>query len=332
VTPNSPVDSNNLLCNITSSSDTDNDTLQYYFKWYNGTALILSAGPLSSTTHTLGAGNTSGNDTWRCNATAFDGTANSTEGTDFVNISAAPINNLPTSPIVNVTPETATTIDDLLCSITVNSTDADNQSISYYFSWNNGTDFIRTIGPVNSTFDILTNNYTFKHQNWNCSVIPTDGIGNGTAGFDNATIQNTLPVNNATIPGQTWLWNTNKTDAFDLDNHFTDADNDALLYIYSQVENITNTINTNSSVTFVPDTNFTGTRTDFCSANDTEAKTDSANFTLNVITCGDSICDAAYGESCSTCPADCGTCPTACVGCGGGGGRRRRRNTRNTLQ
>jgi uncharacterized membrane protein len=46
----------------------------------------------------------------------------------------------------------------------------------------------------------------------------------------------------------------------------------------------------------------------------------SAYAAAEAVICGDSICDATYGESCSTCSADCGSCPTSTVTSGGGGG------------
>lgn len=46
--------------------------------------------------------------------------------------------------------------------------------------------------------------------------------------------------------------------------------------------------------------------------------------------CGDSICDSSYGESCSACSSDCGSCPPASAsgasGSGGGGARKGRMN------
>jgi len=36
--------------------------------------------------------------------------------------------------------------------------------------------------------------------------------------------------------------------------------------------------------------------------------------------CGDGVCSSEIGETCSTCPADCGTCPSPPSGGGGGGG------------
>jgi hypothetical protein len=114
------------------------------------------------------------------------------------------------------------------------------------------------------------------------------------------------------------LINTNNTDAFDLDNYFDDADNESLNYTYTQPDNITISIDSNNSVSFIPETDFFGTRYIIFYANDSTNTTQSNNITLHVYTCGDGTCDTT--ESCSTCPSDCGSCAPPPSGGGGGGG------------
>ncbi|MFH1682517.1 MAG: Ig-like domain-containing protein [Candidatus Woesearchaeota archaeon] len=126
-----------------------------------------------------------------------------------------------------------------------------------------------------------------------------------------------LPPVASTIPDQAWLINTNNSNAFDLDNYFSDPENDNLTYTYTNVSNITVIIDANNSVTFIPDVNFTGTRYITFYTNDSYNNlTASNNVTLTVYKCGDSSCDV--GETCSNCPQDCGSCG----GGGGGGGKK----------
>jgi hypothetical protein len=53
-----------------------------------------------------------------------------------------------------------------------------------------------------------------------------------------------------------------------------------------------------------------------------ESKTLTGKAIYEVIGCGDNVCDSAAGESCSSCPEDCGNCPQPPSGgnSGGGGG------------
>ncbi len=85
----------------------------------------------------------------------------------------------------------------------------------------------------------------------------------------------------SSIPTQTWAVNTNLTNAFDLDNYFSDEEN--LTYNVSFAQNIT--ININSSthvVSFFSDKGFLGLRGVIFTAFDSFSNTNSNNVTLNV--------------------------------------------------
>jgi hypothetical protein len=98
-----------------------------------------------------------------------------------------------------------------------------------------------------------------------------------------AVYNNTPPVFHGPIPNQTWAWNTNLTNAFDLDDYFSHAG--PLSYTASFVENITVVINsTTHQVSFYPDHNFTGVRQVRFNATDVYGEsTLSDNVTLNVV-------------------------------------------------
>ena len=124
-----------------------------------------------------------------------------------------------------------------------------------------------------------------------------------------------LPPSSSPIPDQAWLMDTNHSNAFDLDDYFSDPESDNLTYTYTPVQNITVVIDANNSVSFFPDPGFFGTRQIIFYANDSYNNlTSSNNVTLTVYKCGDGVCDP--GEDCSNCPQDCGPCPS------GGGGTR----------
>lgn len=122
----------------------------------------------------------------------------------------------------------------------------------------------------------------------------------------NASILNIPPVAGPDIPDFAWLINTNKTDAFDLDDHFSDVDN--LTYTCDDPDNITVLIDANNSVTFVPDHNWTGNRTIRCYANDSVYNTPSNYFNLLVYDCGNGIIDP--GEQCDGANLNNQTCQT----------------------
>jgi hypothetical protein len=160
----------------------------------------------------------------------------------------------------------------------------------------------------------------------------------------------TPPVNHppsltASIPNQTWPMNTNNTNAFDLDNYFTDIDADNLTYAYMPVANITVVINsTTNIVSFIPNINWTGARNITFYANDSINTTPSNLVRLTVTPCGNNIIDS--GEQCDgsnlggqtcvglgyaggtlSCTASCTFDTSGCIsppsppGGGGGGGK-----------
>ena len=71
ITPSSPVETDNLTCNISvASTDADTgDTITYAYKWYKDST--FQAG---ETTNTINSGLTSIGETWECEATPNDGT------------------------------------------------------------------------------------------------------------------------------------------------------------------------------------------------------------------------------------------------------------------
>lgn len=74
-------------------------------------------------------------------------------------------------------------------------------------------------------------------------------------------IPNSPPFLIMNIPNQSWSENENNSNAFDLDDYFTDAETPSLLYYNSSVDDIYVDINPiTNQVSFFPIENFTGTR------------------------------------------------------------------------
>jgi len=80
-----------------------------------------------------------------------------------------------------------------------------------------------------------------------------------------------------------WAENTSKSDAFDLDDYFSDSNNDSLTYTYTGNSSISVTINsTTNVVSFSQPENFTGIEYLVFTADDGTCTTDSNNITLVV--------------------------------------------------
>jgi hypothetical protein len=159
----------------------------------------------------------------------------------------------------------------------INATDSDNHSLVYYdnttlFNISNSTgliNFTPTIVQIgNYSILITVRDYT--------SSCPA----NVSTAF-NLNIYNLPPVNNATIPNQSWeidVWLT----GLDLDNYFYDPENDTLSYSSVHGDNIEIDINSLNVVTFYPDVGWNGVTWARFIASDTLATKESNNLTLGV--------------------------------------------------
>ena len=99
-------------------------------------------------------------------------------------------NTPPTAPVVYIDPqEPITEFDDLQCVINVDSEDADGDAVSYSLVWKkNG---VLYTGPKMATIlsgDTIPLTSTLGNEDWTCSVLPNDGIDNGSAGTDTVTV------------------------------------------------------------------------------------------------------------------------------------------------
>jgi hypothetical protein len=98
-------------------------------------------------------------------------------------------NSPPTAPVVNVTPDSPVTTDDLICTITTSSIDPDvGDIITYTYEWYK--DDVLQPGLTTNTVD-STN--TAKDDIWKCVVTPNDGTTDGLTDEDQVTIGNSSP-------------------------------------------------------------------------------------------------------------------------------------------
>ncbi len=74
LTPIEPTTQDNLTCTVVNvSTDEDSaDSIQYRYRWYNGVDLIREV-TKSNISDILASGNTSNDETWRCEVAAYDG-------------------------------------------------------------------------------------------------------------------------------------------------------------------------------------------------------------------------------------------------------------------
>jgi hypothetical protein len=176
VTPNSPVTSDDITCDIaTASSDPDGDFVTYSYQWYKDNALQGSL-----TTNTVDSDYTAKDQVWKCVATASDGVDSNASGFDSVTVHNSP----PTTPVVDVTPNAPNTDDNLLCTITTQSSDPDTgDSISYSYAW-----YKNDALQSDLTTKSVPSSRTDNGETWSCVVTASDGIDNSPGGADQVNV------------------------------------------------------------------------------------------------------------------------------------------------
>ena len=123
---------------------------------------------------------------------AYDGQAYSNVAT--VSITVTPVNDPPTAPVVDVTPNLPLTTDNLVCTVTTPSTDPDGDPITYTYQWYKNEILQSDETTVTTALtDTVFSTKTAKGEVWKCVVTPFDGIVNGTSAQDQVTIGNSPP-------------------------------------------------------------------------------------------------------------------------------------------
>lgn len=97
-------------------------------------------------------------------------------------------NTAPEAPLIQISPETPSTIDTVTAQAVAN--DADGDTLEYEYAWSLQSD------PQNiiSTTNVLSADETAKGQDWQVTATPFDGIDQGPASTLSFTIKNAPPV------------------------------------------------------------------------------------------------------------------------------------------
>jgi hypothetical protein len=202
---------------VAEITDNEDAADQLTVEWSSSLDGIFSTtGPNSSniaqfTTSSLTAG------THAITVTATDTTGLYTDALLNINIDG-----IPTQPTVTISPNPATTGDDLTATAT-GSTDADGGNITYSYEWVYGSN------TVNGS--TLSSSETTKGQEWTVTATPNDGMADGPSVSQTVTIGNTAPENLVvTITPNTAVYNDSELTCSATANDVDTAD--TLQYTY----------------------------------------------------------------------------------------------------
>jgi parallel beta-helix repeat protein len=97
---------------------------------------------------------------------------------------AAETNSPPSAPVVGISPVNPTRDDDLICNITTESTDLDEEDvITYSYAW-----YKDEVIQIEHTTNTIPFSYTSGGEVWRCEVTPNDGEVDGESDEDSITI------------------------------------------------------------------------------------------------------------------------------------------------
>jgi PKD repeat protein len=165
-----------------TASDSDNDPLTYFIVTDPSYGSLSGSPP--SVTYTPDP-NYYGSDNFTFRA--YDGKAYSNIAT--VSITVTPVNDPPTAPTVDVTPNLPLTTDDLVCTITTPSIDPEGDPITYIYAWYKN-DVLQPAYTINT----VSASATTVGDVWKCVVTPYDGTDYGPTDENQVTIQNSPPL------------------------------------------------------------------------------------------------------------------------------------------
>ncbi|MBS3171592.1 hypothetical protein J4449_03205, partial [Candidatus Woesearchaeota archaeon] len=181
----------------------------------------------------------------------------------------------------------------------VSDPDADSMTVTIVF-WNGTKEHFRTniTGVANNSNNTivsytLTRNNTnafLSGQNWTCAARATDNNDIYTSWVNaSVTIQNTAPSFDTIISNLTFYEEVNQLNVTDLDNHFSDANADNLIYTSEVAGGITVSIDSFNNLSYIPSPNWFGTATINITADDGFATNKSNIITLVVTNVAEKI-------------------------------------------
>jgi hypothetical protein len=172
----SPLTDDTLTVDV-SAYDADEDAVSWTYAWYVD-------GALAGTDATLAGDLFEKYEAIRVVVTPSDDAASGAPVTsDTATVANAP----PTAPGVTLSPERVVDGDDLVCTVTTESTDADGDTLTYRFAWD--VDGVPYVGSTDSAMEsTVRGSDVYVEDTWTCTVTVDDGDG-GTNVASDATYQ-----------------------------------------------------------------------------------------------------------------------------------------------
>jgi hypothetical protein len=195
ITPASPTTNDILLATVTTA-DVDGDNVSVSYEWFVDGSSVTSFNDMLDGSSFFSKG-----EEVTVEVTPAD---QEDSGTGSLSSGVVVINTPPGTPTVAIYPEESEPgLQDLVCTVELDSPDDDNDSISYSYSWElDGLvypdDYALATGPTTTTDDgdTVPAADTSLGSSWTCTVVPNDGEADGGSAIAGSLIYNYTNVGN----------------------------------------------------------------------------------------------------------------------------------------
>jgi hypothetical protein len=231
IQPRAPQTSDPLACRADAEGiDPDQERVAFRIAWWRDGALM----PFSPDMDVVPPSFTRRGQQWRCEVTAFDGTATS----DVASSNAVEIKNTPPStPKVKILPDVVTTETGLRCLIQAPAVDDDNDPITYRYRWFRDRKRYRSERELKGAgVAEIPPGVARRGELWSCEVIASDGELDSAPGQAVAQIENASPsvAKARLMPPRPVLGDDLRCEVAAF---ATDADGDQLFYRFTWFKN-----------------------------------------------------------------------------------------------
>jgi hypothetical protein len=183
ITPDPLLTDTDAVCTPPTPTDPENDPVTLTFAW------TVNSAPAGTNSDTLDSSNFAKDDVIVCEVTPSDAAGTGAPASESLTVDDTP----PIAPIVDIDPASPSSgVDDLHCEVTTDSTDADNEAVSYTVEWL--LDAAPYTGP---TFTQIEPGDSIAAVDvvdglWTCTVTPTADSIDGPPGSASATATTTI--------------------------------------------------------------------------------------------------------------------------------------------
>ncbi|MEL6349630.1 MAG: hypothetical protein AAFV53_41385, partial [Myxococcota bacterium] len=182
ITPTPADTAADLIATVNGWQDPDNSTPRNRYRWFKEDESGDMVEDINETTATYPSGKTTRGDRYQVEVTPFNEYG---DGPTLRSGTVDIINSLPTAPLVLVDPSAPEITESLVC-FASDSQDADNDTVTYTYSWLvNGAD-------AGILSNVVSPEQTALGDVWECVVTPNDGIADGPSSSDVVTIRDTV--------------------------------------------------------------------------------------------------------------------------------------------